>query len=44
MKILLTGANGMVGKNIIAAPASLQHEFLSPSSKELNLLDFNGWH
>ncbi len=39
MKILLTGANGMVGKNILAVSTLHQHEFISPSSKELNLLD-----
>ncbi|MCK5819849.1 MAG: GDP-L-fucose synthase [Psychromonas sp.] len=39
MKILLTGANGMVGKNILVFAKSYQHEFLSPSSTELNLLD-----
>ncbi|WP_290705508.1 GDP-L-fucose synthase [Amphritea sp.] len=39
MKILLTGANGMVGKNILAAAIKHRHEFLSPSSAELNLLD-----
>ena len=39
MKILLTGANGMVGKNILEVAKKHQHEFLSPSSHELNLLD-----
>ena len=39
MKILLTGANGMVGKNILEVALEHQHEFLTPSSKELNLLD-----
>lgn len=39
MKILLTGANGMVGKNILAVANKHQHQFLSPSSIELNLLD-----
>ena len=39
MKILLTGANGMVGKNILAVASQHQHVFLSPSSAELNLLD-----
>ena len=39
MKILLTGANGMVGKNILALAPNYQHEFLAPKSAELNLLD-----
>lgn len=39
MKILLTGANGMVGKNILALANQHQHVFLSPSSAELNLLN-----
>jgi GDP-L-fucose synthase len=41
MKILLTGANGMVGKNILEVAEKHRHEFLSPSSTELNLLDGN---
>lgn len=39
MKILLTGSNGMVGKNILEVAQNSVHEFLSPSSAELNLLD-----
>jgi len=39
MKILLTGSNGMVGKNILESPLSSQFDFISPSSSELNLLD-----
>ncbi len=39
MKILLTGANGMVGKNIIELAKKHQHKFLTPSSTELNLID-----
>lgn len=39
MKILLTGSNGMVGKNILAIAPRYQHQFLSPKSSELNLLD-----
>jgi nucleoside-diphosphate-sugar epimerase len=39
MKILLTGANGMVGKNVLALAPGYKHEFLAPSSVELNLLD-----
>jgi len=39
MKILLTGSNGMVGKNILTIKKLYKHEFLSPSSRELNLLN-----
>jgi len=39
MKILLTGANGMVGKNVLAIAPKYHHEFLSPSSAEFNLLN-----
>lgn len=39
MEILLTGSNGMVGKNILEVAQNSVHEFLSPSSAELNLLD-----
>ena len=39
MKILLTGALGMVGRNIVEHKFSSEHEILSPTSKELNLLD-----
>ncbi|MBA6224528.1 GDP-L-fucose synthase [Colwellia sp. MB02u-18] len=41
MKILLTGANGMVGRNILEIAKLHDHDFLSPSSTELNLLDAN---
>ncbi len=44
MKILLTGANGMVGKNIIEVSGKYKHNFLLPSSTELNLLDANVTH
>ncbi|BBN58988.1 GDP-L-fucose synthase family protein [Hydrogenovibrio marinus] len=39
MKILLTGANGMVGKNILESALSSQFDFIFPSSSELDLLD-----
>jgi len=39
MKILLTGSNGMVGRNILQHPIASNHEILSPTKKELNLLD-----
>lgn len=41
MKVLLTGASGMVGKNILEHPKAVNYNFLTPSSKELNLLDFS---
>jgi len=39
MKILVTGANGMVGKNIVNFLSNLEYTLLTPSHKELNLLD-----
>jgi GDP-L-fucose synthase len=39
MKILLTGSNGMVGKNILDHPHASKFEFLTPSRSILNLLD-----
>lgn len=39
MKILLTGARGMVGKNILNHDKAKDYELLTPSSEELNLLD-----
>ncbi|TEW50701.1 GDP-L-fucose synthase family protein [Psychromonas algicola] len=41
MKILLTGANGMVGRNVLEVAKLHEHVFLSPASSELNLLDAN---
>jgi GDP-L-fucose synthase len=38
MKILLTGATGMVGKNILEHENAKNFTILTPSSKELNLL------
>ena len=40
MKIFLTGASGMVGKNILEHPKANDHVFLSPSSKEVDLQVF----
>ena len=40
-KILITGSNGMVGKNIVEFEKSKNYILLTPSSKELNLLDRN---
>ena len=39
LRILITGASGMVGRNIFEHPAAQQYELLTPSSSELNLLD-----
>ncbi|MBU2023281.1 MAG: GDP-L-fucose synthase [Gammaproteobacteria bacterium] len=41
MKILLTGANGMVGQNILSIASQHEHDFLAPGSAQLNLLDGN---
>jgi GDP-L-fucose synthase len=38
-KILITGSNGMVGRNIVEFEKSRNYILLTPSSKELNLLD-----
>lgn len=38
-KLLITGSNGMVGKNIVEFEKSKNYTLLTPSSKELNLLD-----
>lgn len=40
-KILVTGANGMVGRNIVEFEESKNYILLTPSSKELDLLDRN---
>jgi GDP-L-fucose synthase len=39
MRILLTGSRGMVGRNIVEHHVATKHEILSPTSKELNLLN-----
>jgi GDP-L-fucose synthase len=38
-KILITGATGMVGRNIVLHPAANDFDILAPSRKELNLFD-----
>ncbi|QIW09860.1 GDP-L-fucose synthase [Francisella sp. LA112445] len=38
-KILITGSSGMVGRNILEFDKAREYKVLSPSSKELNLLD-----
>ena len=41
MRILITGGNGMVGKNILEHKKASNYEILAPSSSELNLRDFD---
>lgn len=41
MRILVTGGNGMVGKNILEHQKASKYEILAPSSSELNLRDFD---
>ena len=38
-RILITGASGMVGRNVCEHAAAQQYDLLTPSSSELNLLD-----
>ena len=40
MKIFLTGASGMVGRNLRGHPRAEAHEWLTPSSDALDLRDF----
>lgn len=40
MKILLTGSTGMVGENILEHPGIKPFHILSPSRRELNLLEY----
>lgn len=39
MRVLVTGAGGMVGRNLLAHPAASQFELLTPTRRELDLLD-----
>ena len=39
MKILITGSSCLVGHNLLEAPQSKRYELLTPSHKELELLD-----
>lgn len=39
MKILITGAGGMVGRNLIANPRRASHDVLAPSRAEVDLTD-----
>lgn len=41
MRIFLTGGSGMVGSNFLEHPFAKQHEILAPSSKELDLRDYD---
>lgn len=41
LKLLVTGASGMVGRNLLAHPNINDFEVLAPPSHELNLRDFN---
>ena len=43
-RILITGASGMVGQNLLAHQAATRHHILCPNSKQLNLKDFNVVH
>ncbi|WP_209125697.1 NAD-dependent epimerase/dehydratase family protein [Alkalihalobacillus sp. BA299] len=40
MRILLTGGNGMVGRNVLEHPDAKLYSILAPSSSELNLLNY----
>ncbi len=40
MRILLTGGGGMVGRHISESPETSRHQLFTPSSSELDLLDF----
>ncbi len=40
MKVLITGGNGLVGRNFREHPAMAGFALLAPSSSELNLLDY----
>ena len=41
-KILLTGASGMVGRNLLDHPGLQAFDVLTPTSSQLNLLNFDG--
>ncbi len=41
MKILVTGGNGMVGRNILEHQQSKRHEIIAPTKSDLNLLDYS---
>ena len=37
MRIVLTGGNGMVGRNIVEHPLARRHDIIAPSSREIDL-------
>lgn len=39
MRILVTGGNGLVGRNIVECPRAATYDISAPSRKQLNLLD-----
>lgn len=44
MRVLLTGAGGMVGRNLLEHPAIYEFEILAPPKTELDLRDYNAVH
>ncbi len=44
MKILLTGSSGFVGRNILEHPQRAHYDIVSPSRRDLNLLDRENTH
>jgi dTDP-4-dehydrorhamnose reductase len=42
MRVLITGAAGMLGRELVAAARSAGHEILAPSSSELDITDAAG--
>ncbi|MNI16553.1 GDP-L-fucose synthase [compost metagenome] len=40
MRVLITGASGMVGRNLVNHPGISSYEVLTPSHSELNLLNY----
>ena len=40
-RILLTGGSGLVGQNLLGSAGADEYEISAPSSKDVNLLDFN---
>lgn len=43
MKILITGANGFVGKHVVKQLINKKIELLTPRSTELNIIDYNAF-
>ena len=41
MKVLITGASGMVGRNTMAHEKASKFEVIAPSRQELDLTNFN---